>query len=151
MFKDTGTVIDEMRELISHCCMCVRALEVLYDNGYRNIHYINILESINERLKRSNKNILFVNEKVIEENQQLKYRIADLENENKDYYDRFNNLQAYIDNHEAIWKANTKMQLKQFARMLQINVLKYPCVGCSIDFYFEIDRRLEEFIDSYEK
>ena len=53
MLKDKNIVVNDMRKLISqlncsdslcqkcsfksHCCMCVRALEVLYDNGYRNI------------------------------------------------------------------------------------------------------------------
>jgi hypothetical protein len=36
------------------------------------LSYVNELEEANKRLKQSNKNILFVNEKVIEENEQLK-------------------------------------------------------------------------------
>lgn len=43
---------------------------------------INNLETENERLKQSNKNILFVNEYVIEQNQQLKDQIAELKREN---------------------------------------------------------------------
>lgn len=53
MVKEKDKIVNEMMQLISnmncsdshcedcsfksHCCMCVRALEVLYDNGYRNI------------------------------------------------------------------------------------------------------------------
>lgn len=51
-------------------------------------------------------------------------RIAELEKENKDYYDRLNNLQTYIDNHEEIWKVNTKTQLKQFAGRLKEKAIK---------------------------
>jgi hypothetical protein len=39
---------------------------------------INELESENERLKQSNKNILFVNEKVIERNQELEESLLDM-------------------------------------------------------------------------
>ena len=98
---------------------------------------INELESENKRQKQANKkviNIIFSNN---EENQQLKDRIAELEKENKDYYDRLNNLQTYIDNHEEIWKVNTKTQLKQFAERLKIE-----CVN-------KIHETLKEFINEH--
>lgn len=77
---------------------------------------INELESENERYKQScgaigQNSLTIIN--------QQKDRIAALEKENEDYYDRLNNLQAYIDNHEEIWKRNTNNALKQFAERLK--------------------------------
>lgn len=50
--------------------------------------------------------------------------LAQLEKGNKDYYDRLNNLQTYIDNHEEIWKGNTKIQLKRFAERLKDKLIE---------------------------
>lgn len=50
--------------------------------------------------------------------------INELEKEKKNYYDRLNNLQTYIDNHEDIWKGNTKNTLKQFAERLKEDFTK---------------------------
>lgn len=55
----------------------------------------------------------------VKDTEKLKDRIAELEKENEDYYDRLNNLQTYIDNHEEIWKGNTNNALKQFAERLK--------------------------------
>lgn len=109
-----------------------------------------ILTLINE-LERENERLL--NEKwdkeddldnYHEENQQLKDRITELEKENKDYYDRLNNLQAYIDNHEEIWKGNTNNALKKFVeRLKEISCemyLKKQLHRC-------IDETLKEFTD----
>ncbi len=89
------------------------------------ISFADILTLINE-LETENKWLVGkVKEKVNEmttytvNNQQLKARIAELEKENKDYYDRLNNLQAYIDNHEEIWKGNTNNALKKFVERLK--------------------------------
>lgn len=60
-----------------------------------------------------------------EDLEKAKNRIAELEKENKDYYDRLNNLQAYIDNHEEIWKGNTNNALKQFAERLKEKVKNF--------------------------
>ena len=42
------------------------------------LDYINELEERNEKLKQSNKNILFVNDKVIERNQELEEALLDM-------------------------------------------------------------------------
>jgi hypothetical protein len=77
--------------------------------------------------------------------------INELEKENKDYYDRLNNLQTYIDNHEKIWKGNTEIQLEQFAERLKEMAYKstdwshgeHPLV-VEVDY---IDEVLEEFLN----
>lgn len=73
------------------------------ENGYKlELHTARYqMQSVNENLKKAQD------------------RIAELEKENKDYYDRLNNLQTYIDNHEEIWKGNTNNALKQFAERLK--------------------------------
>lgn len=77
-------------------------------------------------------------------NEEKKNRIAELEKENKDYYDRLHNLQAYIDNHEEIWKGNTNNALKKFAKRLK---------EISCEMYLKeqlhrcIDETLKEFTD----
>ena len=76
-------------------------------------------------------------DKLKQSNKSLEDRITELEKENKDYYDRLNNLQTYIDNHEEIWKVNTKSQLKQFAERLKIE-----CVN-------KIHETLKEFINEH--
>ena len=87
-----------------------------------------------------------------EENQQLKDRIAELEKEKKDYYDRLNNLQTYIDNHEEVWKGNTKIHLKEFAKRLKekgqksfINVGGLTASAKTVTLH-DIDETLKEFI-----
>lgn len=90
-----------------------------------------------------------IDNKLKTENQQFKNRVTELERENKDYYDRLNNLQTYIDNHEEIWKANTKMQLKQFAEKLkekcEYNRKKY-CCEATVSAN-DIGETLKEFIN----
>ena len=77
------------------------------------ITLINELERANERLKDSNKNILFVNEHVIKqnddltkENERLKNRIAELERKvyaKEDYYEAVKNraLEVFVQKIEA--------------------------------------------------
>ena len=109
------------------------------------------MESENERWKKDCADIAndyqemgnFYYEEV-KKNQKLKDRINELEKGNKDYYDRLNNLQTYIDNHEEIWKANTKMQLKQFAERLKA---KMPCEEVFKGVWDKIDETLKEFIN----
>lgn len=123
------------------------------------------LELINE-LERENKwlrldNDVLIGKKKVEKQkydnalivkidiqEQLKERIAELEKENKDYYDRLNNLQSYIDNHEEIWKRNTKTQLQQFAERLKEKVHERDYVEgyAEIGLCEEIDATLKEFI-----
>lgn len=121
---------------------------------------INELEETNERLKHLNNSVSIGADLHAEsykqeitqlenENQQLKDRIAELEKGNKDYYDRLNNLQTYIDNHEEIWKANTKMQLKQFAERLKEKFPKNDFTTFSTNSFINkaIDEILKEFVD----
>lgn len=110
----------------------------------KTITLINELESENERLSNTKIGELIKENKELEkecvewseltlkkrrQTIELKDRIAELEKENKDYYDRLNNLQTYIDNHEEIWEGNTNNALKQFAekvakRLININGIK---------------------------
>lgn len=78
---------------------------------------INELESENERLLEQRNKTYNIWAK---DTEKLKDRIAELENENKDYYDRLNNLQTYINNHEEVWKHNTEIKLKQFAERVKM-------------------------------
>ena len=66
-----------------------------------------------------------------------------LESKNKDYYDRLNNAQAYIDNHEEVWKRNTEIQLKRFAEKLKVEAIKLGGEGLGIT---DIDKILKEFL-----
>lgn len=90
---------------------------------------INELESENERLlgvaKEKIHDIGEMGYSNAIEIKQLKDRIAELKKKNKDYYDRLNNLQTYIDNHEEIWKGNTNNTLKQFGKKFELNIGKY--------------------------
>lgn len=115
---------------------------------------INEMESENERLKEQNGalscDLDYVNEKLTNaeiEVDDYKDRIAKLEKENKDYYDRLNNAQTYIDNHEEVWKGNTKIQLQQFAERLKEKDLSVPLHK---DFMIidnkSIDETLKEFL-----
>jgi hypothetical protein len=82
--------------------------------------------------------------------------INELEKENKDYYDRLNNLQTYIDNHEEIWKGNTKIQLKQFAERLKKKVKNFCGTEYENAYYDvtkafacnDIDEALKEFLST---
>ena len=141
---------------------------------------INELESENEGLKwekqtlEDKDTLLTKVGEVVQENQQLKDRIAELESdnkslqdlcnktyedltkeidrlekENKDYYDRLNNLQTYIDNHEEIWKGNTKIQLQQFAERLKEKAKNLKLGSVEVHNFLwlnDIDRTLKEFI-----
>lgn len=114
----------------------------------------------NERLyddihKKGMKGLEEQNEKnlILIDNQ--KDRIAELEKENKDYYDRLNNLQTYIDNHEEIWKSNTTNALKQFAERLKENnkikvIFNEGWIFSYVEICKAIDETLKEFIDGYE-
>lgn len=78
-----------------------------------------------------------------------KDRIAELENENKDYYDRLNNLQTYIDNHEEIWKGNTNNALKQFAERLKEHpTMKIYSLHNACE---RIPKAIDETLKEYEK
>lgn len=79
---------------------------------------INKLESENETLRNA-KVVYETVDYCYEDLKKAQERIAELEEKNKDYYDRLNNLQTYIDNHEEIWKGNTNNALKQFAERLK--------------------------------
>lgn len=68
------------------------------------ITLINELERENKRLKRSNKNILFVNEKVIEKNDRLKKYIEGNEQDAK----------AFVNG----WHKDLKKELENFAEWL---------------------------------
>ena len=104
------------------------------------------LEDTEFELASSNRILGEVNK----ENKTLKDRIAKLEKENKDYYDRLNNAQTYIDNHEEVWKGNTKIQLKQFAERLkeQMNEGEYMGKKYKLSVFrdIDIDETLKEFL-----
>lgn len=107
---------------------------------------INELESENERLNECYKVKAY--DKLRAENKQLKDRIAELEKENKDYYDRLNNAQTYIDNHEEVWKSNTKIQLKQFAERLK-EKLKEKVNADNVDGFVECSKLISETLKDF--
>jgi chromosome segregation ATPase len=93
-----------------------------------------------------------LNEKItvgeyLREMQRLKDTVAELEKENKDYYDRINNLQAYIDNHEEIWKTNTNNSLKRFAEMLKKKIYSLWSGRQLGELLCDIDETLREFVE----
>lgn len=110
LFKDTLTLINELEKEASTI--------------------INELEIENKRLKQSNKNVLFVNECVIEQNQQLKDQIAELKMENANRTDTIAGL------------------LKHFVEKLKEKVHKRDYVQgyAEIGLCEEIDETLKEFI-----
>lgn len=75
----------------------------------------------------------------------LTKEIDRLEKENKDYYDRLNNLQTYIDNHEEIWKGNTKIQLQQFAERLKEKAVQEGEFVALVDIDAELNALLKEY------
>ncbi len=104
---------------------------------------INELESKNERLKQSNKNILFVNEQVIEENKKLKDRIAELENTIK------NNLQyakGYGEGVKATVEVAYPKKLNEFAERLKEKSAYSFIFGKKFIVEKDIDETLKEFI-----
>lgn len=111
---------------------------------------INELESENEKIKQSAKNLAFVNEKVIDENQKLKDRIAELENTIK------NNLQyakGYGDGVKATVEVAYPKKLNEFAERLKekgqksfINVGGLTASAKSVTLH-DIDKTLKEFIE----
>lgn len=125
-------------------------------------NYINELESENERLQEQNgvliRDLDYLNGKFTNAETEIdrqKDRIAKLEKGNEDYYDRLNNLQKYIDNHEEIWKGNTNNALKKFAERLKEKIVfmkwaredtyeKLIKQGATIK---AIDETLKEFLD----
>ena len=140
-----------------------KALEYLIDKGLvmgentmvANIKLADILTLIND-LEREH---IWLVGKIKEKNNEnadcllktrkLKDRIAELEKENKNYYDRLNTLQAYIDNHEEIWKGNTNNALKKFVEKLKEKRVAtiIDGVGTCVVFVGDIDETLKEFLD----
>lgn len=54
-------------------------------------------------------------EKIIDE---VLHYITRLKDKNYDLYCKYQNLQSYIDNHEAIWKQNAEIERKQTANSI---------------------------------
>lgn len=132
------------------------AVKVAIDRFRDILTLINELESENERLgnlfdaqRIVAKQRLAKLEKAEHDRDRYQRRITELEKGNKDYYDRLNNLQSYIDNHEEVWKGNTKIQLKQFAERLKekMGVREYMGVKYKQGVFSEneIDEILKEF------
>ena len=93
------------------------------------LDYINELESENKRLKQSNKNILFVNEKVINENEKLKEYIKGNEADAKTFVNG--------------WHKDLETELKKFAETFKEKLLK-PHIYMSEQII--IDEVLKEFL-----
>lgn len=108
---------------------------------------INNLEIENKRLKQSNKNILFVNEYMINQNQQLKDQIAELETKNEVLYEE---ISRYIEQCSEV-KTDS---LKQFAERLKKRLYNFQAWEVPYDEWCkgnvicgEIDETLKEFTD----
>ena len=136
-FTDLLTLINELESENEALWKGVKRLKKRYKET--------ITKNADECVKKFCETVMYKEQdKLVNETQQLKDRIAELEKENKDYYDRFNNLQAYIDNHEEIWKGNTNNALKKFAKRLK---------EISCEMYLKeqlhrcIDETLKEFIN----
>ena len=71
----------------------------------------------------------------------------EFENINKDYCDRINNLQTYIDNHEEIWKTNTNNSLKRFAERLKKKIYSLWSGRQLGELLCDIDETLREFVE----
>ncbi len=102
-----------------------------------------ITKNADECVKKFCETVMYKEQdKLVNENQQLKDRIVELEKEKKDYYDRFNNLQAYIDNHEEIWKANTNNALKKFVERLKE-------ISCEMYLKEQLHRCIDETLKEF--
>ena len=100
---------------------------------------INELESENERIKNISLNEDITVREWLQENQQLKDRIAELEQE------LTNNRVFYKDG--ICYPMNCQGALKQFAERLKGKVIKYRGVGCGVHpLVFDINETLKEFI-----
>ncbi len=101
-----------------------------------------ILNLINE-LESENKSLQDLCNKTYED---LTKEIDRLEKGSKDYYDRLNNLQTYIDNHEEIWEGNTNNVLKQFAERLKEKAVSFEGERTAIVSFKSINEVLKEFL-----
>lgn len=101
---------------------------------------INDLERENERLKQSNKNILFVNEQVIKQNTELKDRIAELEKEIEEnaFYSK-----GYAQGIKNTYEVVVPEKLKYFAE-----IFKQKCIDGGI-FPAFVARKLEETLKEF--
>jgi hypothetical protein len=141
--------VKDIKKALEACCKTNRGITILRGGEIKVIPYADILTYINE-LESENAYQKEHIELWFRKNEEKKNRIAELEKENKDYYDRLNNLQTYIDNHEEIWKINTNNALKQFAERLKekMGVREYMGVKYKQGVFSEndIDETLKEFL-----
>jgi dsDNA-specific endonuclease/ATPase MutS2 len=144
--------VKEIKKALEACCKKNRGITILRGGEIKVIPYADILTYINE-LESENAYQKEHIELWFRKNEEKKNRIAELEKENKDYYDRLNNLQTYIDNHEEIWKINANDVLQQFAERLKKEVVdKVKFYDACIDITYNgltkknIDETLKEFV-----